>query len=303
MIHLVDRVGPRSVAIYLFHGVVKDSPYAVRNYTRKHLIESEFSNFLKALKRKGVPLSMDEVVEIKSQGKPYPDKSFAITFDDGFENNLSVAAPILSDLAIPATFYVSTDLVDQNHMSWIDRIELILEKKPRGQLAFSWAPDKTWEFGSAEEKITILKHLRSHVKRDASIDTDRLVAEIYRQLDEKCIDKSNDPLDLKLNWDQVRQLHDDPNFIVGGHSHHHVNLAFLNDNELNYEIETSLSLLQEKGGFRATHYAYPEGLAHCYSQRVIDVLKGNGIVCSPTAIDGTNLVSEDLFHLKRIFVP
>ena len=40
---------------------------------------------------------------------PFPPNSFAITFDDGFENNLSVAAPLLSDLKIPLTIYITTN--------------------------------------------------------------------------------------------------------------------------------------------------------------------------------------------------
>ena len=43
-------------------------------------------------------------------------------------NNYSIAAPILNDLKIPATFYFSTDFVENNTMSWIDKIEYCFEK-------------------------------------------------------------------------------------------------------------------------------------------------------------------------------
>ena len=51
---------------------------------------------------------MNEIIfMIKKQ--TIPKRSFVITFDDGFENNYSVAAPMLDDLNIPATFYFSID--------------------------------------------------------------------------------------------------------------------------------------------------------------------------------------------------
>jgi hypothetical protein len=50
------------------------------------------------------------------------------------------------------------------------------------------------------------------------------------------------------------------------------------------------------------HYSYPEGLANCYSDRVIDLLRRQGIVCAPSAEHGVNRVGDDLFHLKRIMV-
>ena len=59
---------------------------------------------------------------------PLPDFSFSITFDDGFENNYSIARPILEKLSIPATFYVSTNLIDKNLMTWIDQIEYCIDQ-------------------------------------------------------------------------------------------------------------------------------------------------------------------------------
>ena len=65
---------------------------------------------------------------------PFPKNSFALTFDDGFENNMSIAAPILTDYKVPATIYVTTNFIENNEMSWIDKIEsafkmLIFSKK------------------------------------------------------------------------------------------------------------------------------------------------------------------------------
>jgi peptidoglycan/xylan/chitin deacetylase (PgdA/CDA1 family) len=298
----VERLTPNDLAIFLFHGVVESSDSPVRNYTKKHLERDFFEKLIAALKSEGNALSLDQVIEHHSNHTPYPPRAFAITFDDGFENNYSIAAPVLRKFGVPATFYVSTHLVEHNSMSWIDRIEFGIEKVQSGEIKPPWLGGGVWSFSSSADKIKFLTYLRKHVKADPAIDTDTLVTDIFAQLGLEEVRSSHHPLDQKLSWDQVKALHEDPLFRVGGHSHNHVNLAFLKPAEMENEIDLSLSLLKAKAGITARHYSYPEGLEHCFSPAIIQKLKSSGVACSPTAIDGTNPAGTDLFHLKRIFV-
>ncbi|KKL25278.1 hypothetical protein LCGC14_2406910 [marine sediment metagenome] len=119
--------------IFLFHGVIEKDDYEFRNSGRKHLQAGYFRGILKDLLEYGSPITMDDVVSINKQEKRLPHNLFAITFDDGFENNYSVAVPILKELKIPATFYITTDFVSRNQMSWIDRIEYCLNKIKAGK--------------------------------------------------------------------------------------------------------------------------------------------------------------------------
>ena len=289
------------MAIYLFHGVVDRLHHRVRNYARKHIERDYFTDFLRARRSEGTALSMDEVIGLKREGKRPPKKSFVVTFDDGFENNFTIAAPILRDLNIPALFYVTSGFIEHNWMSWIDRIELCFEETNRGTVTLPWE-DVPRTFFTDEGKIEILKAIRLRVKADPKIDHDELVSTLFTQCGRDEVFSSLDPLDRKMTWEQVRALNDDSLFKVGGHSHKHGILSFLSDDDLESELETSIALLREKSGITSPHYSYPEGLAHCFDERVIHGLKKRGIECCPTAIEGINDLSEDLFHLKRIMV-
>ena len=61
--NLLERLSDDGLSIFLFHGVIEKSNYAVRNYTKKHLEKDYFYHFIKSLKRAGYALSMDEVVD------------------------------------------------------------------------------------------------------------------------------------------------------------------------------------------------------------------------------------------------
>ncbi|SRR6266851_1528808 len=294
-----ERLSPELCAIFLFHGVITESPYAVRNYTRKHLPASEFRTLVSDLRAAGTPLSMNDILRHSRTKEPYPARSFAVTFDDGFANNLTVAAPILRELDIPATLYVTTGFVEENGMSWIDRVEHCLERIPSGTLSVPWSSAPR-PFASAVDKRALLSEIRSNVKSDPELDVNAFVSSVFRQCGLAEIFASDDQLDRKLNWGQVRVWRD-MGFIVGGHSHTHAILSFLDQQGLDREIDVSLRLLR-RAGVSTEHYSYPEGLAHCYSDGVIAALQLRGIACCPTAEDGLNAPGADPFRLKRIMV-
>ncbi len=293
-------LGEDGYVIYLFHGVIPAQTHPVRNYTRKHIPVDEFGAILDDLSRAGTPVAMGDIRQAGEAGTRLPPRAFAITFDDGFENNVSVALPQLERRKIPATFYVTTDFVDRNCLGWIDQVEQGMEAAADVVLDMP----KYGIVGRArtvQEKNALLDVVRVRMKTRSDADLYAFAEAAVRQMG------VNDPepdrwLDQKMTWAQVRDLHRHPLCLVGGHSHCHRILSFLSARELERDIETSLCLLQEKAGVGPVHYSYPEGLIHCYSPAVIACLKEQGVRCCPTAIEGMNRVGADLFHLKRIMV-
>ncbi|WP_162161305.1 polysaccharide deacetylase family protein [Afipia birgiae] len=301
MSSLTDRLtNDGGLTIFLFHGVIERQEHQVRNYTRKHLPVVEFEAILAGVGRVGKAMSMDDVLGTCLSGEQFPRGAFAVTFDDGFENNLTVARPVLDRLGIPATVYVTSGFVDENGMSWVDRIEYAIEKTRHGVLRLPWS-QRASHFANPAEKIAILNDIRRNVKSTPGLDVDGFVSDVFRQLDLEEVRSSDDQLDRKMTWDQVRSWRTG-GCLVGGHSHTHAILSFLSGPRLEQEIDISLRMLKERTGIVASHYSYPEGLAHCYSEEVIRALKARGIACCPTAIDGTNRPGADPFHLHRVMV-
>jgi peptidoglycan/xylan/chitin deacetylase (PgdA/CDA1 family) len=296
---LVERLSDDTLAIFLFHGVIPRRREGIRNYTNKHIEAPLFVECLRALRAGGAPVSIDDVLAYEEAGQPYPPRAFVVTFDDGFANNYSVAAPVLDDFRVPAAFYVTTGFVETNGMSWIDRIERVVESAPDQTLRVDWS-DTAFQLGDEDSRIDFLEAVRTYVKGEPACDADAFADDLCDRLGAPAASSSDECLDAKLTWAQVRQLHEHSLFTVGGHGHTHAILSFLSADRLRGEIAMSLRLLGEKAGVAPFHYSYPEGLDHCVSDAVIGELRRGDVRCCPTAIDGTNRRGDDLFRLKRI---
>ena len=286
--------------IFLLHGVIPQQVHRVRNYTKKHLLRDRFVSILSDLCTHGTPVSMSDIVEATCGQLVLPHRAFAVTFDDGFENNYSVAAPILEEFSVPATFYVTTDFVESNRPSWIDMVEYAVEIRRKFDLRLP-SIGISGKYKTEREIFFLLDEIRRLVKSNAKLDPYEVANEVWAQL--KVKDFTPDPeLDQKMNWDQVRKLSQGKLFTIGGHSHTHQVLEYLPQPELEKEIGVSMEKLGQQLDYPVKHYSYPEGLENCYSDRVINVLKQHGIICAPSAIHGENCIGDDLFHLKRIMI-
>ena len=300
MIKYSKYLNKKSCSIFLFHGVIKKNNYNLRNYNNKHIVQKKFEQILKDLKKNGKPISMDTVKNNIINKQDFDNKSFAVTFDDGFYNNYSIAIPILKKMKIPATFYITTDFIEKNMTSWIDRIEIAVNSKNFGCTKIL---NREFSFNdSVKSKIKFMDNLRKKIKNNKKIDPYKITSHILNDLEyKKKISSSNDILDKKMNWPQIQKIDKQKLFTVGGHTKTHRILSFLSDNETKKEIKESIKIIEKKLNKKIIHYSYPEGLSHTFSNREILLLKQKGIECCPSAENGVNNKNSDLFKLKRIF--
>jgi peptidoglycan/xylan/chitin deacetylase (PgdA/CDA1 family) len=69
----------------------------------------QFARQLDAIVTGGfIALTVSRYVELLHEGAGFPARTVVITFDDGFEDNLTVAAPLLVERGLPATVFVTT---------------------------------------------------------------------------------------------------------------------------------------------------------------------------------------------------
>lgn len=291
----------KKLAIFLFHGVIDKNPFKVRNYTKKHLLKKKFIEILNDLNKKGNCVSLDDVYLKIKENKDFQDYSYSLTFDDGFYNNFKIAAPILKKRKLSATFYITTSFIQQNEMSWIDKIEHMIEneKKKKDVIIFN---KKFIIKNNKKSKINFLNAVRSIAKKKVT-NFNELVSNIKNQLNyQGKLSNLNNIIDKKMNWKNVKQLSKSKYFSIGGHTVNHQILSFLSYEEAKKEINHSIYAIKKNTKIKIKHYSYPEGLKHTYGKREINFLKRKGVIICPSAEFGINDKNSDPFNLKRIFI-
>jgi peptidoglycan/xylan/chitin deacetylase (PgdA/CDA1 family) len=102
--------------IFLYHSV---SSYLPNNYYGINVAETNFARQMNILSRISA-LSLTSLAEALFRDGP----RVAITFDDGYKDNLHTAARILTELNIPFTVFVTTSFVRSGSPEYLTATEL-----------------------------------------------------------------------------------------------------------------------------------------------------------------------------------
>jgi peptidoglycan/xylan/chitin deacetylase (PgdA/CDA1 family) len=201
-----------------------------------------------------------EVVPLEELDRPARDTRVALTFDDGYRDNAVVAAPILYDAGLPATFFVSSAMIEGRGEYWWDRLEHIhLDEEP-GTTTLELEIERRRlrvDVRSEAGRLRSLKALNRRLRGLALAEIDPLVEHVRVQLGVSppaACDRHS-----LMRADDVARLAAHPLFEIGSHGSTHVMLSALPANLQREEIVASRAALERVTGRTVTSLAYPYG--------------------------------------------
>lgn len=130
-----DNKGLDNAVILLYHHVANDTPASTS------ISPDKFAEHMEYLANNHTVLGLPEVISALSEGETLPDRTVVITFDDGYENILTNAHPILKRHGFPYTIFINPDEIGTN----------------RSQL--SWEQVKTMQ----DDGVVFANHTRDHL--------------------------------------------------------------------------------------------------------------------------------------------
>jgi peptidoglycan/xylan/chitin deacetylase (PgdA/CDA1 family) len=237
------------------------------------------------VKRHFQPIGLAEAIAMLDAGKRLPANAVAVSFDDGYDDNYLIACPILRELEIPATFFVSTGHIDSGQpfaYDWLVHMILVTEV-PRLLLP---------ELGidqpvpvSRRARRDLASHVLSLMKNTEVANQSAMIARLA--LEWQMPRQVGHPDCRPMTWDQLREMQA-AGFEIGSHGVHHHMLAKLPQPQLEAELSESKAAIEREIGAQARLISYPVGGDRAFDERVMAATRNAGYLAACSYICGTN---------------
>jgi peptidoglycan/xylan/chitin deacetylase (PgdA/CDA1 family) len=217
----------------------------------------------------------------------------ALTFDDGYQDNYTIAAPILEDEGCRGTFFVTTGFVRGGTPLWFDRAADAWHRLPVAERARLM----TALSGGAAAGVPGGLNIRSWMeglKRAAIGHRHSLVALAESQAE----DSMDTERYLPMTIEQVHDLHARGHEIAS-HTVTHPLLPQLDDEALRSELVEAHRSITDWTGEASCGFCYPNGDVN---ERVARMVAEAGHTYACTTRPGLNRRDQDVFRLRRLSI-
>jgi len=223
----------------------------------------------------------------------------AVTFDDGYADNATVAAPLLVSAGLPATWFITAGRLG-NRRFWWDRLAGALlgaDAPPSGDVSVA-GTDLWLDLHTPEARRTALRFLHRRLRPLPPDELENTVDHVLERLGVP----ERDEDDATMTTDQLRTLADSPLQQIGAHTRTHLQLRGQSERLQREEVVGSVQDLSTLLDRPVRTFAYPfgsEGAVGDLAPRLV-AEAGCTLACgtNPGAVDRRS----DRFLLPRLNV-
>jgi peptidoglycan/xylan/chitin deacetylase (PgdA/CDA1 family) len=279
-----------------------------------------FSEQMKVLAGLARPVSLEQLPLMHTD---HP--SVAITFDDGYVDNLEGALPALEQFAIPATIFVSTGYIGNSSGYWWDQLQdIFLSPRvlPSEDLSLSLGGETyRWVIGSADLEYkaeNCLAHRGWIAWKDAPPTSRHAVFyQVWSLLRELDTEQRDDSIGRIRRWagftedrasarcmtaDELRKVSRQSLIRIGSHTVTHPRLSQLTAASEWEELTSSKATLESILKRSIETFSYPFGDRSDYSKRTVAAVRKAGYRLACSNFEGAVGPRSDTFQLPRLHV-
>jgi peptidoglycan/xylan/chitin deacetylase (PgdA/CDA1 family) len=229
------------------------------------------------------PVTLDEVAAAARGDHELPPKPVLVTFDDGYRDNLTTAAPVLEAHGLSAALFVATDHISSGEPFWWDLAAECFRRAGPGRHVVPLFDAITLE----TERQGVARAWIEAAKLIPDTDRRRVVAELPGALG---VERPS-AADAHLSWDEVRSLAD-AGWGIGAHTCSHPILTRLPPEEAAQEVSGSAERVAAEMGRAPLGFAYPNGGAADFDEATEQAVADAGMDVAFTLISGPMRADE-----------
>jgi peptidoglycan/xylan/chitin deacetylase (PgdA/CDA1 family) len=225
-------------------------------------------------------------------GKPLPPRAVALTFDDGYQDNLDLAVPLLERFGLPCTFFLVPGLLSREVRPWWEVLAWGFARGAGGTVTWEGKPLRTDGHWGRHSFVWAVERLKA-VDRSTR---DRRIGELLDLLQPE---GTPDEERMFLDWDGARGLVR-RGFSVGSHSMYHAILSREAPEEQLRDLVTSRHRLEAELDVTVRLLAYPNGTRTDYDAATVRAAEQAGYEHAVAAHAGFNQRSTPGYGHSRL---
>ena len=239
-------------------------------------------------------LPLDEAVQ-RLKTSTLPKRAAAITFDDGYLDNFTVALPILKRHGLSSTFFIATGFVDGGRM-WNDTVIESIRTCQLPILDLTAIGLGSYPIVSSLQKNVAIGTVISQIKYLSDFQRIEITEKIAYSAQVKL------PDNLMMTSGQIRDMHR-VGMQIGAHTVNHPILSKIDLADARREIADSKIFLESLLKTKISLFAYPNGKPGTdYLPAHPPMVKDLGFDAAVSTHPGAANHKSDLFQIPR-FTP
>ncbi len=255
-----------------------------------------FGRQVRWLRRWANVVPLKDALDALFQGRSLPPRAVALTFDDGYLDNVRVAAPVLNAAGMTATFFLVPGFLSGTVPAWWE--ELAKAFMNGHATAIEWG-ESVLALGTPSERREAFLRVAGELKETSESSRNSAI----EQLQERLAPAGTGPSSQRLfmDWDDARTLqeygHD-----VGAHTCSHPILSQESEQDQRAQLVSARMELIEHLGTSVDLLAFPNGRRKDYSDVTLRIASQSGYSYAITTRPG--LVHDDVsqFEVPRVLV-
>ena len=215
-----------------------------------------FEAQMKWAKRSFEVLSFRDLEVCDREGRPWPERALIVTFDDGYRDNYTHAFPILKELGLPATIFLTTGHIGVEKLFWWDAIAFCFKKTPLRAASLPELGETVFPLTSSQERRKAIDAALAWAKTAPEAVRQDFVANLPAALGMEMPDDV--AAGMHLTWDEVREMAKH-GIELGSHTVTHPILSRVEAPQLRHETFQSKATIESEVGQPVLSFAYPAG--------------------------------------------
>jgi peptidoglycan/xylan/chitin deacetylase (PgdA/CDA1 family) len=227
-------------------------------------------------------------------------RGIAVTFDDGYADNATSAAPLLADAGLPATWFITTATLGRRRFWW-DRLSgaLLGTHAVPDSIDVSVAGKDLWlDLRTSSARRTALTFLHRRLLPLPPEQIEATVAHILEALGSPGSEEDG----CTMSIEQLRHLASLPLQEVGAHTRTHAHLATQSAHRQRDEIDGSVRELESLIQRPISSFAYPFGGPGTVGTLAPRLVADAGCQLACTTVTGRVGRRADRYHVPRLTV-